>query len=241
MASRRELTAEEKSAASALRNLWETRRLKLGLTQEKAAFELGWKQQSAVSQYLNGQIPLNLETVLKFAKLLEVDPEMIYPRLVKETRYLLGSSTMLKVRENTVEGPEIKGEIPLISFVQAGNWINVEDPYAVGDAERWIPVTKRYSKRAYALRVTGDSMVDPSGYGPSFPPGCILCVEPETDPIPGAFVIMRTEGQMEATFKQLISDSGELYLKPLNPRYPLMVMPEDSVCVGVVKQMVMDF
>lgn len=142
---------------------------------------------------------------------------------------------------NVTQGPEITKELPLISWVQAGSWANVEDPYHVGDAERMVPVTKRYSRRAFALRVSGESMIDPSGNGPSFPPGCIICVEPEADPVAGMYVIVRLENSMEATFKQLVNDSGRLYLRPLNPRYPLMDLPDDSIFVGVVKQMVMDF
>jgi len=46
------------------------------LTQRKAALNLNMSQ-SAVCQYLNGKIPLNLPVVIKFAKLFNVSPPEI--------------------------------------------------------------------------------------------------------------------------------------------------------------------
>ncbi|EOW6510229.1 helix-turn-helix domain-containing protein, partial [Escherichia coli] len=56
-----------------------TKKTQLGLTQERAAEILGFSTQGAVSHYLNGQTPLNLEAVIKFAGLLQVPPESIRP------------------------------------------------------------------------------------------------------------------------------------------------------------------
>ena len=142
---------------------------------------------------------------------------------------------------NTEAGPYVRDALPLISWVQAGLFQQVEDPYQPGEADDWIPVTKKFSKRSFALRVRGDSMVDPSGQGPSFPPGSIICVEPEASVAHRDFVIVRLENSKEATFKQLIIDGSEVFLKPLNPRYPIMKIDSDAVVCGVVRQMVMDF
>ena len=95
--------------------------------------------------------------------------------------------------------------------------------------ETTVPV-KRHT---YALRVEGDSME------PRFPNGAILIVEPEAEAKNGSYVIVRQNGT-DATFKQLVHDGGRWYLKPVNPRYPIMELAEDAVLCGVVKQMVMD-
>ena len=50
------------------------------LTQRRAATDLQMSQ-SAVCQYLNAKIPLNLEVVIKFAKLFNVSPIEIDPDL----------------------------------------------------------------------------------------------------------------------------------------------------------------
>lgn len=133
---------------------------------------------------------------------------------------------------NVETAPEIKGTVPLISWVQAGHWNDVIDNLHPGEGER-IPTTYRVRKHTYALRVRGDSME------PKFPDGAILIVEPEENPEPGAFVIVRHNGG-EATFKQLMVDGETRYLKPLNPRYPVMEMKPDAVFCGVVKRMEMD-
>lgn len=51
------------------------------LTQESLAHALGWKTQGAVSHYLDGRTPLNLEALLKFAHYFHAPPAMISPRL----------------------------------------------------------------------------------------------------------------------------------------------------------------
>ena len=130
-------------------------------------------------------------------------------------------------------GPEIKGQVPLISWVQAGNWGGVIDNLAAGDGER-IETSAHIKEHTYALRVRGDSME------PKFPDGAILIVEPDEDPMPGKYVIVRQNGDSEATFKQLVKDGDHLYLKPLNSRYPILELRKDAVFCGVVKRVEMD-
>lgn len=86
-----------------------------------------------------------------------------------------------------------------------------------------VPVN-RYT---FALRVTGDSME------PEFTEGMVLIIEPELDPLPGDFVIAKNGGD-ETTFKQLVKDGTEWYLKPLNPRYPIKALG-DSRIIGVLR------
>lgn len=77
---RRELTPEEKARAARLRAIWDRyRQENPGVSQESMAFDMGWKTQGAVSQYLNGTIPLNLHAGLRFAKRLGVPVTDIEP------------------------------------------------------------------------------------------------------------------------------------------------------------------
>ncbi|KAA9133483.1 helix-turn-helix transcriptional regulator [Marinihelvus fidelis] len=78
------LSSDQQRAASRLRKIWDEKKTGLGLTQERVGARLGWETQSAVSQYLNGKIPLNLNAVIKFAQVLEVEPESIYPELLQD-------------------------------------------------------------------------------------------------------------------------------------------------------------
>lgn len=135
--------------------------------------------------------------------------------------------------ENSLKTITTLRRVPLISLVAAGNWSESVDNFQTGDAEQWIATTVTVKRHTYALRVEGDSME------PKFPHGAIIIVEPEDEPRNGSYVIVRQNGS-DATFKQLVIDGGNTYLKPLNDRYPIMQMREDAVICGVVKQMVMD-
>jgi SOS-response transcriptional repressor LexA len=124
--------------------------------------------------------------------------------------------------------------IPVVSWVQAGAWADIVDNFAPGDAEEMVFSTVKKKRHTFALRVRGDSMVNPTG-SPSFPEGMTIIVEPDMSALPGDFVIVRQSADAEATFKQLVRDGDRLYLRPLNPRYPILDFGPDAVIVGVVR------
>lgn len=136
---------------------------------------------------------------------------------------------------NVEDGPIIRNLLPQISWVQAGRWNEVYDPLQPGEYEALVPVTKKMSPRSFALRVTGDSME------PLFPEGSIIAVDPERQAKHKSYVVVRQNGNFEVTFKQLVIDGGRSYLKPVNPRYPIMDLGPDAVICGVVRQMLLDF
>jgi SOS-response transcriptional repressor LexA len=166
---------------------------------------------------------------------------------------LYGEQTTASMHEPAVyyatttlqEGPQLGGRVPLISWVQAGDFASAVDNLQPGDAEEWADTTVPIHRHTYALRVNGDSMTNPAGE-PSFPHGSIIIVEPDAIDSPqrmaGRFVIVkRTDHAGEATFKQLIKDGERFYLKPLNPQYRTMELQEDDVFCGVVRERVTRF
>lgn len=76
----RELTKEERDDARRLKQLWIAKKDALHLSQVKAAKELGYNSQGAISQYINGKVSLNFQAAAKFAKLLRVEIQEIAPR-----------------------------------------------------------------------------------------------------------------------------------------------------------------
>jgi transcriptional regulator with XRE-family HTH domain len=78
--SRRQLSEEELQDAERLRKVWESKSRELNLTQLDVSKAFGFANQSAVSQYLNARIPLNLEAAAKFSKILNVSLTDISPR-----------------------------------------------------------------------------------------------------------------------------------------------------------------
>ncbi|WP_417070790.1 LexA family protein [Niveibacterium terrae] len=129
--------------------------------------------------------------------------------------------------ENVTAGPELRGKIPLISWVQAGNFAEATDLLNIGDAIEWVESSVQPHENTFALRVAGDSME------PDFPAGTVLIVEPDLEAHPGDYVIAKN-GDQEATFKQLVKDGADWYLKPLNPRYPIKALTGCRI-VGVVR------
>lgn len=129
---------------------------------------------------------------------------------------------------DTSDGPEIGGFVPLLSSVQAGCFKEFVDNFHHGDgAMESIPTSVPVNRHTFALRVAGDSME------PEFHAGMILIIEPELDPNPGDFVIAKN-GDEETTFKQLIKDGADWYLKPLNDRYPIKPLGNASI-IGVLR------
>jgi len=117
--------------------------------------------------------------------------------------------------------------VPLISYVQAGAFSEAIDNFAPGDAEEWIDLPCSAGPNAFALRVVGDSME------PIFHAGMLLIVDPALVPEQNDFVIARN-GDNEATFKQLVKDGDDWYLKPANPRYPIKQLGASRI-IGVVR------
>ena len=192
-------------------------------------FDLGTP--AYVGNMLNGVRALNYETARKFAQGLQCSIAEFSPRLARQLAPFIDDNGV----GNVIPAPELRGKVPVISWVQAGNWMDAIDNFAPGDAEEWISTTYAAKQNTFALRVTGDSME------PVFPAGCLIIVEPDCDPVHGSYVVAKRPGDGLATFKQLVFDGSQIYLKPLNNKYPLLDFPPDAKVVGVVKRMEMEF
>lgn len=124
-----------------------------------------------------------------------------------------------------------RGTVPLVSPVQAGRYTSI-DNFSQASGLEMIPCNVQVQRHTFALSVHGDSMISESH--DSFPEGSILIVEPDMKAEAGDYVIARNP-QGETTFKQLVIDSGTVYLKPLNPRYPIRLLDQAEV-IGVVRE-----
>ena len=80
---RRHFTEAHLNAAARLKKLWEVKRMELGLTQEDISHLCGWHGQSAFGQYLHARVPLNIEAVLRLARVLRVHPVEIMPEIAE--------------------------------------------------------------------------------------------------------------------------------------------------------------
>lgn len=124
---------------------------------------------------------------------------------------------------NVSAAPSMK-MVPVLNTVNAGMFEEIIDAHPE-DIE-YTPVDIAIGKYAFALRVEGDSME------PGFPDGCIVIIDPNASPKPKDYVIA-INGDNEATFKQLVKDGPDLYLKPRNKSYPTKPLGSSRI-IGVV-------
>lgn len=118
--------------------------------------------------------------------------------------------------------------VPILSWVAAGSWSNVE-AVTFDDAIGRVSRPAKLSKNGFALIVRGESML------PKFDPDDIIYVEPETGLLAlknNDLVVVQCNGDTEATFKQLVmgEKSDEMYLRPLNPDWPEQKMMPMGDC-----------
>lgn len=195
----------------------------------------------------------------KFSEFLGMDPSYLsrllsdpekngHKRIGEDTRDLVEQKCGLQrgwldvLHDNNVALVGIArntGDVPLISWVRAGQWSDVADPYAVGDAEEWKACPVRHGDRSYALKVKGFSMSNPGGK-PSFEEGDIIFVDPDREPAHRSLVIVRLDDQNEATFKRLIIDGESKFLEALNPSWPdriIKVNGNATFCGVVIARM----
>lgn len=116
--------------------------------------------------------------------------------------------------------------IPVISYVEAGVWSDVSDPWPKGDGMERIQVDPALagvlSPVAFALVVEGRSME------PEFVDGDIIVIDPHVAPQPGDFVVAKLDRDERATFKKfrsrgLDSEGNPAFeLVPLNEDFPTL-------------------
>lgn len=81
----KELTREQQADARRLKEIVAKEKAKRPyLSQDHIAEACGWKTQGAVSQYLNGKIPLNAAAAIRFAKVLQCRVEDFSPAIARE-------------------------------------------------------------------------------------------------------------------------------------------------------------
>lgn len=86
--------------------------------------------------------------LVAFARALKVSAEWLETGKGRPDAIDLGSSS----------GPTVHGQVPLISWVRAGEASEAVDAFQPGHGEAWISTTCPIHRHTYALRVEGDSM-----------------------------------------------------------------------------------
>ncbi|GAB3479433.1 LexA family protein [Azotobacter salinestris] len=168
--------------------------------------------------------------VEKIAKALGVTPEWLWRgEGAQPLSDLVGIDNVSPAAQ-----PDRLYRYPVVSEVQAGAWTEAVQPYEPGAEDRFELTDYQARGPAFWLEVTGDSMTSP--VPPSIPEGHFILVDTGLIPQPGDLVVAKLDTEDRATFKKLVSDAGQLYLKPLNPAYRMIPIDGNCRLIGVVKE-----
>jgi len=235
MEPKKTLTTEQLEDAMRLKALYESKKKQLKVTQYTIADEMGISQ-GAVGHYINGRIALNVPVVTDFARILQVQVSEISPKLAKEVgRYAAAFES--NVSNLTAYAPG--KSYPVLSSVQAGCWAEAIEAYSINEISEWLESDAHIQGEAFWLKVEGDSMTAPTGL--SVPEGMYVLFDTGKDAINGSMVIAKLVDSNEATFKRLIIDGGQKYLKGLNPAWPMVPINGNCKIIGVAVEAKMRF
>jgi SOS-response transcriptional repressor LexA len=180
--------------------------------------------QSTVGRLLKGLVNSQSDTLQKICSALGISSADLLDRPPAGG---LGTDAAADARGSAAQADLV----PLISWVQAGDFSESIDIHQPGYAEEWVKKPpKPCGPQTFALRVKGRSME------PVFQEGVVIYVDPGLAATNRDHIIMRSDDRNEVTFKRLVMEDGRSYLEPLNPAWPnkIIEIPEGARIVGVV-------
>jgi len=243
------LTLEQKQDAKRLRAVYDERKNRLGLSQEKLADEFGFSVQSAVSQYLTGKIPLNIEISVKFAERLRCRVSDFSPSMQREidclSEYASGNASPC----GKPVGASVKPDknIARFEFLDVRTScepgvINDDYPVAVRSIEMPVEAARELIGRADEMvkivRASNDSMK------PTIQPKDVLFVDTSVTDFKGEGVYLICHNnellckRLQVVGKVLTVISDNNFYKT----WPWEERPKDTRIVGrVLRALPMDF
>lgn len=194
-----------------------------GVNQEKLAEHLGLTK-GAVSHWLNARREPAIEDIAKILRYLGMREFTV------NSDGTIGSpGNVANVTNYEAYVPSNK--YPVLSKVQAGAWCEACEPYTLKDIDLWLETDSHIQGEAFWLEVDGDSMTAPMGL--SIPEGTYVLFDTGREPVNGSLVVAKLTDSNEATFKKLIIDGSQKYLKGLNPQWPMIPINGNCRIIGV--------
>jgi len=189
------------------------------LTQEELARKLGVTR-SAVAHYVQGTRHPPIKQVIKLAAILKTDPA-----------WLQFGKSQEAVKASRQQSTKHLNRIPILDWNQV---IHYHLDAAFDKTQPYLDYFNYHDTSCYALSIKGDAMVSPLTQGISFNPGSFVIIDPSKIPEHGSYVIATTSNKNEPILRQYVEEGGVVYLKPLNPQYPLVQMERGMKILGVV-------
>jgi SOS-response transcriptional repressor LexA len=134
----------------------------------------------------------------------------------------------IKIEESEVGTFQKVRKVPIISWVQAGDFNFAEDPFPLGHSDQYTYTTMK-GANMFGLIVRGDSMEK------DFPEGTEIIIDPDSEVLHEDFGIFKNVETNECTFKQLRIIGKHKILHPLNDEYEDIILDEDEKYIVVGK------
>lgn len=201
------------------------------LTQEKAAHALGWSGQSAVEQYLNGRIALDIKAGIAFARLLRTDIKTIEPEWSDQIAPV--SSEDADDRSIDATNLDINSvRIPYYPEVRASaghGCVPLEEANItmLDMAKSFLAVNDVKPGNAVILQASGDSMTGQVEHGDMLLVDC-----GNTDIVEGRIYIVSFDGELYVKKIQRLPGK-KIRLMSTNPTYDSITLSGD--CDDTVK------
>ena len=118
----------------------------------------------------------------------------------------------------------VQRPVPVVDYFHAGKWDLITDPRMLDEGIKFITTDLDVGSMAFALIVTGESML------PEFQEGDLIIIDPEVVPKPGDFVIAKLDLQVDGTFMKYrprgTDKKGQpiIELVPLNEDWPMQTI-----------------
>lgn len=206
--------------------------------------EITGKSANAAMKWLKGESmpgPANLRLISEWLKVRE--EWLAYGRGPMELPAVNDTSAACEIAPTNEDGvaehvwpayqPVSYYRYPVIGYGQAGGWTECVIPYAPGAEPHYEATDYQAKGNAFWLEIKGDSMTAPPGATPTIPEGTLVLIDPGVEASPGKLVVAQVDDSNEATFKKLVEDGGQRFLKALNPAYPVIAINGNCRIVGV--------
>lgn len=122
--------------------------------------------------------------------------------------------------------------IPVLSITLAARWNQLTMEEKTKMSVSLIPIKGAANAGCITIRLDSESMFNPATV--SFEKGCYVTYNPEKKAANGDFVVVSVGDPEDLIVRQLIMEGGVKMLKPLNPQFPCINMPDTCLIHGVV-------
>ncbi len=172
-----------------------------------------------------------LEEIRKELKFASVSTAHFHVSRLRDLGYLVREEN--KPRSIEIIGHETMVKIPLLGTIAAGQPIEaIQDKETIAVPKSKIP----HSSEVYALRVTGDSMIDEN-----INDGDIVLVKHQGTAVNGQKVVALIDSR-EATLKKIYKERGHIRLQPANQNMEPLIFrnSRDILIQGIVLDIIRD-